>query len=674
MAKIKELSVALTNQIAAGEVIERPASVVKELVENAIDANSTEIIVTLKESGLTSISVADNGNGMDSEDALNCFKRYATSKLNQQQELFRIRTLGFRGEAIPSIAAVSQVLLTTSNGSEATEVHYHYGNLESSKPTSRAKGTTITVTNLFSNTPARLRFMKSLPTELSHITDYLNRLAMSYPAVRFEVWHDGNQMLKTVGNGDQQQAIAGIYSPSIARQMIPLNFETADFSVKGFISPPLLSRANRHYMSIFINNRYIKNIAIQQAVLAGYKSTLMIKRFPIVALNIEADPLLVDVNVHPNKLDVRLSKTEQLQESLKTEIFKAVQKRDRIPDSQSVVDKQLKKRHPIELPLKPKEQDVDSFDTISKPTHKNWFGRSYLRNDDKITDHKGYERDKIANEPSSADDRGTDLSAHDISKKQNNDLLQSVAEDHGHKATEQIFKNRNQTTRQDYELAEHLDRPENDSEAVAEKLNDYNPIHDSSFPELEYFGQLHGTYLFAQGNDGFYIIDQHAAQERIRYEYLLKKMSVVKASQQELLLPLTITLSADQMENITAFASVFQKIGLQFEPFGPRSIIFHSYPAWMTGREVQSDIEQVVDLILSKEVENVIDLRYKTAVMMSCKGSIKANHYITPDEARKLLEDLSRTQNPYNCPHGRPTIVHFSTYDMERLFKRIQDH
>ena len=300
MGKIEELSLTLANQIAAGEVVERPASVVKELVENAIDAGSTRIEINLEESGLKKIQVIDNGEGIAPEDVLNAFKRHATSKIHSRDDLFRIRTLGFRGEALPSIASVSEITLETSTGNgEGSYLFLSGGHVKENKSHSLRKGTSIIVENLFFNTPARLKYVKTLQTELANVGDIVNRLAMSHPDIAFRLTHDGNQMLTTTGSGDLKQTIAGIYGVANAKKMLAVTREDLDFKLNGFISLPEVTRASRNYMSLIINGRFIKNFILNKAIVEGYGSKLMVGRFPLVVLQIEMDPLLVDVNVHP---------------------------------------------------------------------------------------------------------------------------------------------------------------------------------------------------------------------------------------------------------------------------------------------------------------------------------------------------------------------------------------
>ncbi len=335
MGKIQELSERLANQIAAGEVVERPASVVKELIENAIDAGADQIDIFIEEAGLRKIQITDNGEGIADDDVENAFKRHATSKIHNRDDLFRIRTLGFRGEALPSIASVSQVTLETAvaGTTQGTLLRLKGGKVEAHEPAPLRQGTKITVENLFFNTPARLKYVKTLQTELANIGDIVNRLALSHPKVAFRLVHEGNKMLATAGNGDLRQTIAGIFGLATAKKMLPIQAEDLDFKISGFVSLPEVTRASRNYLSTIINGRYIKNYALNKAIVNGYGSKLMIGRFPIAVIEISMDPLLVDVNVHPTKQEVRLSKEKELTGLLSKAIEDALREENLIPNA-----------------------------------------------------------------------------------------------------------------------------------------------------------------------------------------------------------------------------------------------------------------------------------------------------------------------------------------------------
>lgn len=659
MAKIEELSEKLANQIAAGEVIERPASVVKELVENSIDAGSTQIDILIEEAGLKKIQIIDNGDGIEAEDVKNAFKRHATSKIHTRDDLFRIRTLGFRGEALPSIASVSEVILETATGSGAgTYISLKGGDIEEERPNPSRKGTSITVSNLFFNTPARLKYVKTLQTELATIGDIVNRLAMSHPMIAFRLVHDGNQMLRTSGNGDLKQTLAGIYGVAIAKKMRLIENEDLDFNVKGFISLPEVTRASRNYMSIMINGRYIKNYLLNKAIIAGYRSKLMVGRFPIVTLDITMDPLLVDVNVHPTKQEVRISKEKELMGLIEDAIHQALSKEQLIPEA------------------------MENF-SFKKPYDATKFKAEQTKIDLNVASST-----KPENQPAYQ-------VKEPLVKEKPTDPFQSIPFKHEELVEEEAAPFEDT---QDNQVAESflveptvtesipaMDRPISELEELHEEpyLNTATNLLKreakqtekaaSHLPTLEYVGQMHGTYLFAQNENGLYILDQHAAQERIKYEYFRKKIGEVSRDLQDLLVPMMLDYPNSDAIKIKENQPALEEIGIFLEPFGQNSFLLRSHPVWFHKGEEEEIVREMIDLLLEQGTVNVAKFREATAIMMSCKGSIKANHYLNDQEARALLVDLAKTENPYNCPHGRPVLIQFTNKDMEKMFKRIQD-
>ncbi|MEG2708223.1 MAG: DNA mismatch repair endonuclease MutL [Vagococcus sp.] len=628
MGKIEELSQTLANQIAAGEVVERPASVVKELVENAIDANSSRIDIYLEESGLKKIQVIDNGDGIEAVDVVNAFKRHATSKIHSRDDLFRIRTLGFRGEALPSIASVSEITLETSTGdNEGSFVFLSGGEIKENKPHSLRKGTSITVENLFFNTPARLKYVKTLQTELANVGDIVNRLAMSHPNIAFRLFHDDNQMLTTTGNGDLKQTIAGIYGLQNAKKMLPIKEEDLDFKLSGYISLPEVTRASRNYMSLIINGRFIKNYVLNKAIIEGYGSKLMVGRFPLVVLQIEMDPLLVDVNVHPTKQEVRLSKEKELVVLISSAIKEALSERQLIPNVGDSPSFQRK------LVTEPKAEQL-GFDFATKKT-------------------VDYTQPKIKDT-----DLAYDRVTGDFYVKQESptSIPSSFVEED--KAKETI------------PFTPQVTEP---VEEIASEQAESNKEEVYHFPDLAYFGQMHGTYLFAQNEEGLFIIDQHAAQERIKYEYFRKKIGEVSNDLQELLVPIVLDFSKDDLIRIKENKEVLEEVGIHLEEFGNNSLIVRAHPTWYIPGQEEGIIREMIDIFLETGKVSVAKFREDTAIMMSCKRSIKANHYLDDKQARALLEDLKHCENPFNCPHGRPVLIQFSNNDMEKMFKRIQD-
>lgn len=619
-----QLSDELSNKIAAGEVVERPASVVKELVENAIDANSTVIEIELEEAGLSKIRILDNGDGIASEDCLTAFKRHATSKIKTEQDLFRIRTLGFRGEALPSIASVSMLELKTSTGEEAgTHLKLRGGEIVHHELTSSRKGTELVIENLFFNTPARLKYMKTVNTELGNVTDVVNRLAMSHPEVSIRLMHQGRQLLYTNGSGDVRQVLAAIYGMAVAKKMIPINVQSLDYEVNGYVALPEITRASRNYMSTIINGRFVKNYGLLKAVQQGYHTLLPIGRFPIVFLTITMDPLLVDVNVHPAKLEVRLSKEAELFELIEQGVKAAFKKQQLIPDA--VVPTKSKSA------VQPTEQQTFTFDHQSKPS--------------------GYQPSDKVREPNFKE---TTARVDEIMPPVKTEVIRQDEE------LEPTFRE-----------IEHYEESVEENAPIPEPNRSAKEQPEPRVPAMYPIGQMHGTYILAQNEKGLFIIDQHAAQERIKYEYFKRKLGEVDSEVQELLMPLTLEFSGNEALILEEYKDMLAEVGVFLEPFGQNSYIVRSHPQWFPKGEEQETIEEMIQQIFTMKRVNIEKLREEAAIMMSCKGSIKANHHLRNDEIFALLETLRKTTDPFTCPHGRPIIIHHSTYEMEKMFKRV---
>jgi DNA mismatch repair protein MutL len=627
MGKIIQLDDALSNKIAAGEVVERPASVVKEIVENAIDAGSTVIEIEVEEAGLAKIRITDNGNGIEEEDVLLAFQRHATSKIKNENDLFRIRTLGFRGEALPSIASVSRLEMKTSTGDGAgNRVVIEGGKVEVYEKASSRRGTDITITDLFFNTPARLKYMKTIHTELGNITDVVNRLALSHPEVAFRLIHNERKLLQTNGNGDVRQVLASIYGMAIAKQLVPISGESLDYKVSGYASMPEVTRASRNYISTMINGRFIKNYALAKAIQEGYHTLLPIGRFPIVLLNIDMDPLLVDVNVHPSKMEVRISKEAELNELVTGIIKNAFKSKILIPTAYTQEKREVPKS----------EQTTLILDERTNPTP---------------------ERKEIKWElpvaSSTINEKGTtiEVKAEPWIPKQEVDVEE-----------QETISNNWEHTSSELDSIE----PEQEMEPIIEVDQ-----LESRIPRLYPIGQMHGTYIFAQNENGLYIIDQHAAQERLKYEYFREKVGQVHAELQELLVPITLDYSTDEYLKINENRMELEKVGVFLEEFGLNSYIVRSHPQWFPKGEEKQIIEDMIEQLLSMKKVDIKKLREEAAIMMSCKASIKANRHLRNDEIQALLDDLRKASDPFTCPHGRPIIVHYSSYEMEKMFKRV---
>lgn len=596
MPIIKVMDEILANKIAAGEVVERCASVVKELVENSIDAESTEIKIELLESGTKEIKVTDNGKGMEKEDAVLAFSRHATSKIRDEDDLYHIDTLGFRGEALASIASVSDVFLRTSLGDVGTFVHIKGGKVLEVTPSEARKGTIMCVKDLFYNTPARLKHMKSLYTELASITEYINKLALSHPDIKFILTNNGTSLLNTDGSGMLLKTIKSIYGITVARKMIEIKGESDDYMVEGFISLPEVHRANRNHMVTLVNGRVVRNTELNRVINDSYHSFKPDNRYPITVLNITVDPSLIDVNIHPTKMDIKFSKMEELTELIETLIKNALHKKTLIPE--------------VVLEEKKVEQKSNNFvESIRKPI---------------------YQEQKLEFEVVKEPEFEEVLEI-------NTDFIEPMNEP-------------------DEIMLEH-------PEVVEEKKE--------RLPDLYPVGLVHGTYIICQNDLGMYLIDQHAAKERVNYEMYKKKLGSPKEGSISLLFPFTMELANNEYIILKENFEVMEHMGFEIEEFGINSIIVKAHPTWLPKGYEEQATRKIIDVILEKEKEFTIEkFNEKVATMLSCKMAIKANMNISIEEMEALIKDLRLCDNPFNCPHGRPTIIFYSNYDLEKLFKR----
>lgn len=648
MGKIKELQTSLANKIAAGEVVERPGSVVKELLENAIDAQATEINIEVEQSGVASIRVVDNGTGIHIEDLGLVFHRHATSKLDADDDLFHIRTLGFRGEALASISSVSKVTLKTcTDNQEGQEIYVENGEILNQKPAKAKQGTDILVESLFYNTPARLKYIKSLYTELGKITDIVNRMAMSHPDIRISLISDGRTILKTNGSGRTNEVMAEIYGMKVAKDLVHITGETSDYRLEGYVAKPEHSRSNKHYISIFINGRYIKNFLINKAILEGYHTLLMIGRFPICYINIEMDPILVDVNVHPTKLEVRLSKEDQLFELVVEKIREAF--KDRILIPQNNMNKLTQKNKVLDK-FEQQKIDFEKRKQQRDATHSTNLNFDLDDNQPNETNQSNQALDNTLSSPNTTSDDSYSVQepTYDYAKPQR-DVL---------------------TDMEEQDITDTL-APSEDVAEASDIKGSISSNPSQRIPYMEVVGQVHGTYIIAQNENGMFMIDQHAAQERIKYEYFREKIGDVSNEIQNLLIPLTFHFSKDELMIINQHVEELDKVGVHLEPFGGNDYIVDSYPVWFPAAEAEEIIKDMIAYVLEHKKVNVKKIREEAAIMMSCKKSIKANHYLKNNEMADLVNQLRETEDPFTCPHGRPIIINFSNYELERLFKRI---
>ena len=596
MSTIKVMDEILANKIAAGEVVERCLNVVKELVENSIDANSTEIKITLIDSGTKKIVVSDNGIGMNKEDAMLAFSRHATSKLKNLDDLFNIETLGFRGEALPSIASVSHVHLQTSKDGVGTSISLNGGVIESVENSDLSLGTTIEVRDLFYNTPVRLKYLKNLYTELALIVEYVNKMALSYPSIRFVLTNNEKELLNTSGDGNLLKVIYAVYGMNVTKKMIEISGENDDYVISGYIGYPEIAKTSRNVITTLVNGRVIKNLDLNRCLIDCYHTYIPKDKFPMIVLNIDVDPILIDINIHPQKMDIKFSKLDSLKELI-TKVITSKLKEILLVPHASIRD--LNTIYEVEdsLSINTINYELDDEEEKIKVSSPNLEELSFdFDNDNKIT---GSKSEEIVEEKESIDD---------------------------------------------YRIKEMI------------------PV-----------GIVHKTYIIAENSSGMYIIDQHAAAERINYEKVLNALLKDDYKVIDLLVPIRLEYSKDEFIRIKEHIDILKSIGISLDEFFDNTFIVRSHPTWFFEGYEREAIEKIIAITLEKGEFDKEKFIYKTASTMACKMSIKANDYLDLNSAKILLDNLRGCDNPFTCPHGRPTIITYSNYDLERLFKRAMN-
>lgn len=595
MSKIQVMDEILANKIAAGEVVEKCMNVVKELVENSIDAKATEIAIKLIDSGVKEIEVQDNGIGMDEEDAKLAFQRHATSKLKSLDDLFYIESLGFRGEALPSIASVSNVRLKTSNGEIGTELTLLGGKDLDVKRCDLQPGTTITVSDLFYNTPVRLKYLKNLYVELSYIVEYLNKMALSYPNIKFTLINNDKVLLKTDGNGDLLKVVYEIYGIDITKKMIPVENENDDYYIHGFISYPEVTKGTRNSITTLVNGRVIKNNELNKCIVDCYHTYIHKDRYPVIILNIDVDPILVDINIHPTKMDIKFSKMDTLKDLIIKTITEKLE----------------------ELTLIPEVSVRDSY-SVSEVRR-----QIINKEEEQVNNEITYEEMKL-----------------------------------------------------DFEVQEEKKELEKESE---QKLEESLPFEvekeDKKVARIKKMiprGVVLLTYIVAENEDGMYLIDQHAAAERINFEKILKEMKETKVIV-DLLVPIRIELRKDEYLIAIERLKTLEEYGFSYEDFGTNTIIIRSHPSWVPSDRAEDIIRKLVDLIIEMKDFDLDQFIWRMAATTACRMSVMAGDYISPEDQEWILENIRYCDNPFTCPHGRPSIITYTKYELEKLFKRQLD-
>ncbi len=583
MNKIKIMTQNLANKIAAGEVIEKCSSIVKELVENSIDAGSKSIRIDLLEGGIKEIKVIDDGEGMNREDAKTAFLRHATSKITKEEDLYFINTLGFRGEALSSIASVTEVLLKTSANGIGTEVLIKGGIIEYVKDASLYQGTIIKINNIFYNTPARLKFLKSPQTELINSIQLIEKLALSNPQIKFILTNNEKEIINTSGSNNLHKTIHEIYGLSVSTKLIEIKADNDDYEISGYIGKPELLRSNSLSMITFVNGRMIRNNDLRKMINDAYYTYKPDIKYPFCVLNINVDSTLIDVNIHPTKQEIKFSKIDQLSQLVINTINSALEKELLIPE--------ITNQKETETIYYPEEQVNFNFGQAIKEN----FTESNLN---------------IVEE--------------------NKELISQI-------------------------------------EPIIEK---------ESIKTIELYpvGLALGTYIIAQNDQGIYLIDQHAAQERINYEKYFKAIKNRNIDLTELILPITIELSASEFLIIKEYIETLKNYGIIIEEFGINTIKINAHPTWLKEGYEEESIRRIIDLIIVMNKDfDINKFNENVAITLACKLSIKANYNISFVEMESLLKQLVLTDNPYNCPHGRPTIIKFTKYELERMFKRVMN-
>ena len=586
MGKIRVMDENLANKIAAGEVVERVVSIVKELIENAIDAKSSEITIELKESGLREIKVIDNGIGMDREDARTAFLRHATSKIYDDDDLFNISSLGFRGEALPSIASVSEVELYTSyQGADiGTYIHIKGGKILNEEECAARGGTSIKITNLFYNTPARLKHLASSYAELANVIDYVNKIALSYTNIRFRLINDEKEILNTNGAGNLLKTINSIYGINITKKMIEITGENNDYKISGYISLPEVTRSNKNHMTTIVNGRVVRNSTLYKSINEAYGNYKEDSRYPICVIIIETDPSLLDVNIHPSKLDIRFSNFDELNKLIKEVIDEALRDKLLIPSITSQEVENTPKRENLTL-------NIERENT---------------------TDYKS---------------KLEDLINFKVEEEKNED--------------EEV-------------------------ESVVKVVTE-----EKKLPELYPVALLLGTYIVCENNEGIYLIDQHAAKERCNYERVSYELAHPSGDTIKPIIPIMIELPQSEYLILKENMNILDELNIVVEEFGTSSIRVIEHPTWFTIGKEEKIMREIIELILTKGQDFSIEkFRDNLAKMVACKMSVKGNTFINKEEMEALINDLRKCKNPYNCPHGRPAIIHFSIYELEKMFKR----
>ncbi len=658
MAEIHVLDEKTIDQIAAGEVVERPSSVVKELVENAVDAKATAITIEIKDGGISFIRITDNGQGIPQEQVPKAFLRHATSKLKQIEDLLTISSLGFRGEALSSIAAVAQVELITKTASELSGTRYQ---IEGSKEISleeigAPQGTTFLVRNLFFNTPARRKFLKSAQTEASYISTLVERLALSHPDISFQLIVNNQPKLHTNGNTQIKDIIYHIFGRDVAAGVLPLRAQCELFSVQGFIGKPFISRGNRNFEMYFINGRYIKSTLMTKCIEDAYKSYLMKHQYPFTVLHIEMDSNLIDVNVHPAKMEIRFRQSERIYEQLSAAIQSALEQKDMIqevpPAKESVLTKPVSKS----VERSPEPFEKKRLEAIAASVKKD----------------SPYER-KYAAKQQDPEQDVTSLNIQDAKQQPTPSDIQDVQQEEAQPDIQNAQPETVPSGTQDATMANMHNMQQNYEQLTIAESGAYHAdfIQEAKRRNYTMIGQLFDTYWLVQVENELFIIDQHAAHEKVLYEKMMRQFADREFTSQQISPPVIITMTMQEQELFQKYEDQFQKAGFEVNPFGGREYAVCAVPANLYNLNQKELFLEMLDGLSLEIGKSTPDLILEKIASMSCKAAVKGSQRLSTQEAEHLLADLLELENPYHCPHGRPTIIAMSKTEIEKKFKRI---
>ena len=672
MKEIAVLDQSTIDKIAAGEVIERPASVVKELVENAVDAGANAITVEIRDGGTSFIRITDNGEGIDASQVPLAFLRHATSKIRHVEDLFSVSSLGFRGEALSSIAAVCQVELITKTAGSLTGIRYviEGGKEQSLEEIGAPEGTTFLVHNIFYNTPARRKFLKSAMTEAGYISDLIERMALSHPEIAFKFINNNQTRMFTSGNGNLKDIIYGIYGREIASNLCEIHAECAFAKLDGFIGKPVISRGNRNMENMFINGRYIKSAIIYRAIEDGYQNFMMQHKYPFTALHLTIEGDLLDINVHPTKMELRFSDNEGVYRFVTNAVREALTHREMIP--RVAPGREEKRTEPG-----PAKAAVPA--DIPEPFEKNRISQvreelPYLKQDPERFAEPVREGFKgVLKAPKSAavkpetKQNVTEIQEEAAPEKPlegKQEVKAEVRTEARQEGSQEISK---ETCKSQAEQEENVQTPS----GVQMDLFDAKLLSRDSVKEHKIIGQLFDTYWLVQFRDSLYIIDQHAAHEKVLFERTMKTLKTRQYTSQQLCPPLVLSLSMQEEALLKEYMENFTQIGFEIEPFGGSDYSIRAVPDNLCGIAEKDLFLEMLDSLADqtgKIAENLVNERIAS---MSCKAAVKGNHKMSVPEIHALIDELLSLENPYNCPHGRPTIISMTKYELEKKFKRI---